>query len=137
MLSHLIEAVDKLSSTPGRCRRSCDACPGIAFPRNANAPDTGGDFRCSYGDDPLPTVQEALAERFSAFRSRFMQIRCERYGKDRMLSETYTPQCDMLMRDIVKLMRYAGGGRASKMELIFGIEGAGSQPVRKIVVSKG
>ncbi len=87
------------------------------------------------GDDPLPTGQEALAEPFSAFPSWFMQIRCDRCGKDRMLSETYTPQRDMLIRDIIKLMRHAGcGGRASKVELISGIEGAGSQPVRKIVL---
>jgi hypothetical protein len=89
----------------------------------------------SDGDDPLPTGQEALAEPFSAFPSWFMQITCDRCGKDRMLSETYTPQRDMLIRDIIKLMRHAGcGGRASKVELIAGIEGAGSQPVRKIVV---
>ena len=41
----------------------------------------------------------------------------------------------MLIRDIVKLMRHAGcGGRASKVELISGIEGASSRPVQKIVL---
>ena len=55
-----------------------------------------------------------------------------------MLSETYTPQRDMLIRDIVKLMRHAGCcGRASKVELISGIEGTSSRPVRKIVVMEG
>jgi hypothetical protein len=94
--------------------------------------------RSSYGDDPLPTGQEALAEPFSAFPSWFMQIRCDRCGKDRMLSETYTPQRDMLIRDIVELMRHAGcGGRASKVELISGIEGTSSRPVQKLVVMEG
>jgi hypothetical protein len=61
----------------------------------------------SYGDDPLPTGQEALDEPFAAFPSWFMRITCDRCGKDRTLSETYTPQ-----RDIIKLMRHAGcGGR--------------------------
>jgi hypothetical protein len=41
----------------------------------------------------------------------------------------------MLIREIIKLMRHAGcGGRASKVELITGIEGASSRTVRKIVV---
>ena len=67
-----------------------------------------------------------------------MQITCDRCGKDRMLSEIYTPQRDMLIREIIKLMRHAGcGGRASKVELVSGIEGAGSRPVRKIVVLDG
>ena len=92
----------------------------------------------SYGDDPLPSGREALDEPFSAFPSWFMRITCDRCGKDRMLSETYTPQRDMMLRDIVKLMRHAGcGGRASKVELISGIEGASSRPVRRIVVLDG
>jgi hypothetical protein len=89
----------------------------------------------SYGDAPLPTPAEALDEPFSAFPSWFLQITCDRCGKDRMLSETYTPQRDMLIRDIIKLMRHAGcGGRASKVELISGIEGASSRPVRRILL---
>jgi hypothetical protein len=89
----------------------------------------------SYGDAPLPTPAEALDEPFSAFPSWFLQITCDRCGKDRMLFETYTPQRDMLIRDIIKLMRHAGcGGRASKVELISGIEGASSRPVRRILL---
>ena len=88
-----------------------------------------------YGDAPLPTPAEALDEPFSTFPSWFLQITCDRCGKDRMLSETYTPQRDMLIRDIIKLMRHAGcGGRASKVELISGIEGASSRPVRRILL---
>jgi hypothetical protein len=89
----------------------------------------------SDGDDPLPSGREALDEPFAAFPSWFMRITCDRCGKDRTLSETYTPQRDMRIREIIKLMRHAGcGGRANKVELISGIEGASSRPVRKIVV---
>jgi hypothetical protein len=49
-----------------------------------------------------------------------------------MLPETYTPQRDMLIRDIAKLLRHAGG--ANTVELIAGIEGARRRPVRQIVV---
>ena len=51
-----------------------------------------------------------------------------------MLPETYTPQRDMLIRDIAKLLRHAGGGGANTVELIAGIEGARRRPVRQIVV---
>jgi hypothetical protein len=41
-----------------------------------------------------------------------------------MLSETHTPQCDMLIRDILKHMRHDGcGGRPGPAELLTGIEG--------------
>jgi hypothetical protein len=89
----------------------------------------------SYGDAPLPSGQEALDEPFAAFPSWYMRITCDRCGKDRTLSETDTPQRDMLIREIIKLMRHAGcGGRASKVELITGIEGVSSRPVRRIVL---
>jgi hypothetical protein len=92
-------------------------------------------WRSDGDDDPLPTGEEALDQPFSAFPSWFMRITCDRCGKDRMLSETYTPQRDMLIRDIVKLMRHAGcGGRASTVDLISGIEGARSRTVRRVVV---
>jgi hypothetical protein len=41
----------------------------------------------------------------------------------------------MPIRDILARMRHDGcGGRAGKVELITGIEGASSRPVRKIAV---
>ena len=44
----------------------------------------------------------------------------------------------MLIREIIKLMRHAGcGGRASKMELVSGLEGVSSRPVRRIVLREG
>jgi hypothetical protein len=39
----------------------------------------------SYGNDPLPSPQEALCEPFAAFPSWFLRIECERCGKVRML----------------------------------------------------
>jgi hypothetical protein len=91
---------------------------------------------CTYGNALLPTGWEALDEPFSAISSLFMRIICDRCGKDRMRSKTYTPQRDMLIREIIKLMRHAGcGGRASKVELVSGIEAANSRPVRKIMGS--
>jgi hypothetical protein len=55
-----------------------------------------------------------------------------------MLSETHTPQSDMLIRDIIARMRHDGcGGRAGKTELLTGIEGASSRPVRRIVLIGG
>jgi hypothetical protein len=46
-----------------------------------------------------------------------------------MLSETHTPQRDMLIRDILWRMRHDGcGGRAGRVELLTGIEGASSRP---------
>jgi hypothetical protein len=60
----------------------------------------------SYSDDPLPSAREALGEPFSAFPSWFLRITCDRCGKDRMLSETHTPQRDMLIRDIIAKMRH-------------------------------
>jgi hypothetical protein len=58
----------------------------------------------SYGDDPLPTGQEALDEPFSAFPSWFLRIVCDRCG------------------------------RAGKVELLTGVEGVSSRPVRRIVL---
>jgi hypothetical protein len=52
-----------------------------------------------------------------------------------MVNETHTPQGDMLIRDIIARLRHDGcGGRAGKVELLTGIEGASSRPVRRIVL---
>jgi hypothetical protein len=89
----------------------------------------------SYGTDPLPTGAEALDEPFSAFPSWFMRITCDRCGKDRMLNETHTSQRDLPIRDLLARMRHDGcGGRAGKAELLTGIEGVSSRPVRKITL---
>ena len=54
-----------------------------------------------------------------------------------MLSETHASaaQRDMPLREILERMRHDGcGGRAGKVELMTGIDGASSRPVRKIVL---
>jgi hypothetical protein len=43
-----------------------------------------------------------------------------------------------LLRDIIEKMRHDGcGGRAGKAELLTGIEGVSSRPVRRIVLREG
>jgi hypothetical protein len=43
-----------------------------------------------------------------------------------------------LLRDIIEKMRHDGcGGRAGRAELITGIEGVSSRPVRRIVLREG
>jgi hypothetical protein len=52
-----------------------------------------------------------------------------------MFSETHSAQGDMLIRDIIARMRHDGcGSRAGRVELLTGIEGASSRPVRRIVL---
>ena len=91
----------------------------------------------SYGDDPLPTGREALGQPFRAFPSWFLRITCDRCGKDRMLNEAHTPKADMLLSYIIAKMRHADcGGRAARVELLTGIEGASNRPMRRIVLHK-
>ncbi len=92
----------------------------------------------SYGTEPLPTGQEALDEPLRAFPSWFMRITCDRCGKDRMLNEAHMKRSDVPIRDIIARMRHDGcGGRAGKVELLTGIDGASSRPVRRIVLIDG
>jgi hypothetical protein len=52
-----------------------------------------------------------------------------------MLNEAHMKRSAMPIRDIMARMRHDGcGGRAGKVELVTGIEGASSRPVRKIVL---
>ena len=84
---------------------------------------------------PLPTGAEALDEPFAAFPSWFMRVTCERCGKERMFNEVHSAQRAMLIRDILAKMRHDGcGGLAGKAELLTGIEGVSSRPVRRIVL---
>jgi hypothetical protein len=84
------------------------------------------------------TPAEALAEPFAAFPSWFLRIICDRCGQQRMFSETHSAQRDMLIRDILYRMRHDGcGGRPGRVELLTGIEGASSRPVRRIVLIGG
>jgi hypothetical protein len=89
----------------------------------------------SYGNDPLPTGAEALDEPFAAFPSWFIRVTCERCGQERMFNEVHSAQPGMLVRDILDKMRHDGcGGRAGRAELLTGIEGVSSRPVRRIAL---
>ena len=75
---------------------------------------------------------------FAAFPSWFLRVTCERCGHERMFSEVHSAQRAMLIRDILDRIRHdVCGGRAGKAELITGIEGVSSRPVRKIVLLEG
>ena len=57
-----------------------------------------------------------------------------------MINEAHTKgrRREMLLRDLLARMRHDGcGGHAGKAELLTGIEGASSRPVRRIVLRAG
>jgi hypothetical protein len=94
----------------------------------------------SYGNDPLPTGAEALDEPFRAFPSWFLRIECDRCGKVSMLNEAHTTgrRREMPLRDLLARMRHDScGGLPGRAELLTGIEGASSRPVRRIVLRDG
>jgi hypothetical protein len=92
----------------------------------------------SYGNEPLPTGAEALGEPFAAFPSWFLRITCDRCGKVQMVNQVHYARPTMLIRDIIVKMRHDGcGGRAGKAELLTGIEGVSSGPVRRILLREG
>jgi hypothetical protein len=66
----------------------------------------------SYGNDPLPSGEQALDEPLRAFPSWFLRIVCDRWGKDRMISETHMPQGGMPIRDILDRMRTTAAAAA-------------------------
>jgi hypothetical protein len=91
----------------------------------------------SYGADPLPSPTEALGQRFRAFPSWFLRIECDRCGKTTMLNEAHTGQrrASLTLRVLIARMRHEGcGGGAGKVELLTGIDGVSSRPVRRIVL---
>jgi len=92
----------------------------------------------SYGNDPLPSPLEALREPFAAFPSWFLRIECYRCGKVQMINEAHSSWRDRTLRDILSRMRHDGcGGLAGKAELLTGVEGVSSRPVRRIVLRGG
>jgi hypothetical protein len=55
-----------------------------------------------------------------------------------MVNEAHTAHRDLPIRTILDRMRHDGcGGRAGRVEVLTGIEGASSRPVRKIVLIAG
>jgi hypothetical protein len=92
----------------------------------------------NYGNERLPTGTEALDEPFAAFPSWFVRVTCERCGHERMFNEAHSAQRAMRIRDILHRMHHDGcGGLAGKAELLTGIEGVSSRPVRRIVLREG
>ena len=88
----------------------------------------------SYGADPLPTGAEALDEPFDAFPSWFLRVECDRCGKVQIIDEVHQKWGKALVRDILDRLRHDCGGRPGKAELITGVEGVSSRPVRRIVL---
>ena len=87
----------------------------------------------SDGTEPLPSGPEAMGEPFAAFPSWFLRITCDRRGKVQMVSEAPCRSATFISR-----MRHDGcGGLAGKAELLTGIEGVSSRPVRGIVLRDG
>ena len=86
----------------------------------------------------MPSPAEALAQPLAAFPSWFLRITCDRCGKDRMVNEAHAPWRDKTLREILARMRHDGcGGLPGRAELLTGIEGASSRPVRRIVLREG
>jgi hypothetical protein len=94
----------------------------------------------SYGTEPLPTPAEAMNEPFRAFPSWFLRIECDRCGKVSMLNEAHTTgrRREMPLRSLIVRMRHKGcGGGAGRAELLTGVDGVSSRPVRRIVLRAG
>ena len=73
-----------------------------------------------------------------AFPSWFLRIKCARAGVGSTwprLHATLAGHGDRIIGKIIERMRHDGcGGRPGKVELLTGIEGASSRPVRRIVM---
>ena len=92
----------------------------------------------NYGNGPLPSGAEALDEPFNAFPNWFLRAECDRCGKVQMVNQAHQRWDAMPVRDILDKMRHDGcGGLAGKAELLTGIEGVSSRPVRRVVLREG
>jgi hypothetical protein len=85
--------------------------------------------------DPLPTPAEALGEPLRTFPSWFLRVECKRCGKVVTVNESHARWRDRTLADILRRMRHDGcGGLPGRVELLTGIQGASSRPVRRIVL---
>jgi hypothetical protein len=94
----------------------------------------------SYGTDPLPSPAEALDQPLRAFPSWFLRIECDRCGKTTMINEAHTTERrgSLPLRVLIARMRHEGcGGNVGKVELLTGVDGVSSRPVRQIVLRAG
>jgi hypothetical protein len=81
-----------------------------------------------------------MGEPFAAFPSWFLRIECDRCGKVTLLNEAHTGSSrrNLPIPVLLARMRHEScGGLAGKAELLTGIEGVSSRPVRKIVRGEG
>jgi hypothetical protein len=86
----------------------------------------------------LPSADEALQHSLRAFPSWFLRIECDRCGTVVMVNESHARWRDSRLSEILAKMRHDGcGGRPLKAELLSGVEGVSSQPVRRIVLRAG
>jgi len=60
----------------------------------------------SYGDDPLPSAEEALARPLWAFPSWFLRIECDRCHKVQCINQVHMPRSDRLLRAILARKRH-------------------------------
>ena len=89
----------------------------------------------SYGNDPLPTPAEALDEPFARSRRGSCGSSATAAARCRWSTRATPSGATQTLRTILAQMRHDGcGGLAGKAELLTGIEGVSSRPVRKIVL---
>ena len=84
-----------------------------------------------------PRPLRPLAESFRAFQSWFLRIEYDRCGIVSMLNEAHISgrRREMPLRVLLARMRHDGcAGISGKAELLTGIEGLSSCPVRRIVL---
>ena len=85
-----------------------------------------------------PARRPWTSSSFSAFPSWFLRIECDRCGRLQMVNQAHMRWDNLPIRDVLDRMRHDGcGGRAGRAELLTGIEGASSRPVRKITLIEG
>jgi hypothetical protein len=85
----------------------------------------------------LPTAQDALMQPMRAFPSWFLRVKCGRCSKTMIHNEAHMSerQRGMVLRVLLSRMRHQGcGGLPAKAELLTGVEGVASHPVRRIVL---
>jgi hypothetical protein len=58
-------------------------------------------------------------------------------ARTRFLNEAHTPQRDLRIRELLAHMLHDSCGQPARAELLSGIEGASSRPVRRIVLRSG
>ena len=93
---------------------------------------------CYKQDWPDPTPAEALLARVRDFPSWYLRMECEKCGRERHLSETHLSlggMGDVRIGDLIGRMRHSGcGGNPKLVELVTGVVGVTSNPMRRIVL---